>query len=90
MDLVGSGDLEAAGIAKMLELETKGSAKLRLADLEAEAAKVTISGIGRADLRVTSSLEATINGSARIHLSGSPAHMNVATNGSGRIVQTRD
>ncbi len=87
VNLAGSGDLVAAGTAKRLDIETNGSAELRLARLEAESAKVTISGSGRADLRVTSSLEATINGSGRIHLSGSPDHMNVATNGSGRIIQ---
>ena len=90
VNLAGSGDLVAAGTAKRLDLETNGSADLRLARLEAEVAKIRIAGSGRADLHVTSSLDATIYGSGRIHLSGSPDHMSVATIGSGRIIQKRE
>jgi hypothetical protein len=81
----GSGGVTVTGIVEVAEVEVSGSGTLRLAELDAQDVVVSVNGSGRADVRVSGSLVATVTGSGRIVYGGDPDSLETRIEGSGRI-----
>jgi hypothetical protein len=82
--LSGSGRIEAEGYADDARYTITGSGKIMALDLEAEEARVLISGSGDLYLNVFDELTGTISGSGNIYYIGRPS-VNVTITGSGRV-----
>jgi hypothetical protein len=69
----GSGEGQLAGRVAALKLSVSGRGKIAADQLQVGAARVSISGVGNADLWVTDSLSADISGAGHVHYRGQPA-----------------
>jgi len=71
-DLFGSGNVRIAGSAAHQRIRLAGSGAYRAPDLKSQAATVSISGSGDAELWVEQTLEARIAGSGDVRYYGAP------------------
>jgi hypothetical protein len=63
-----------------------GTGDLRLANLEARHADVTLSGTGRIEVHATRTLRASLPGTGSISYSGNPARVVESLTGTGAIL----
>jgi hypothetical protein len=70
--LSGAGNLEAAGTAQHLNLVLSGAGSFGGADLQAQTADVTLSGVGNAVVWATERLHATVSGVGWVNYYGDP------------------
>lgn len=84
-EVSGSGDFEARGRVKDLDISVRGSGDVDARDLVAEYAYVVIKGSGDVDVHATEELEAAIYGSGDITYFGDPKHISRRVAGSGDI-----
>ena len=70
--LSGAGSLAATGTADNLDLVLSGAGSFRGADLQAQTADVTLSGVGNAVVWVTNRLHATVSGVGWVDYYGDP------------------
>jgi hypothetical protein len=68
----GSGEGQLAGHVERLRLSVSGRGKISADQLQVGDARVSISGVGNADLWVTDSLNADISGAGHVHYRGQP------------------
>lgn len=80
----GSGTVQLSGTAHSQNFVASGSGKLQSFDLDTRLSTITISGSGKAEVKVQDSLNATISGSGTIFYKGD-AHVNQKVSGSGTI-----
>jgi hypothetical protein len=78
--LSGAGSLQAAGDVRQLDVVLSGAGSFQGANLQTEAADITLSGVGNAMVWVTKRLNVTISGVGWVEYYGSPL---VTKNGSG-------
>ncbi|MBA5805254.1 GIN domain-containing protein [Rhizobium changzhiense] len=87
VNIKGSGNSSATGIAYAVNLSISGSGEARFEGLTAQSATVQIRGSG--DAKVTAKVDAdvSISGSGNVELSGHPVMRRAEIKGNGRIVQ---
>lgn len=85
VEISGSGDVEASGRAKALEVELDGSGNAALRALATQRAEVEINGSGNITVQVSERLKAEINGSGDIRYAGDPPQVKAEVNGSGKV-----
>ena len=85
--IAGSGDVEAVGEVRSLDVRISGSGDLKLKQLQSQDCQIRINGSGDAELFVVDSLDARIAGSGDIAYYGNPAHVQAKVSGSGTITK---
>jgi hypothetical protein len=85
----GSGDAFLKGSADKAEVAISGSGALGARSFAVADARIIISGSGKAEIKATKSLDATVSGSGDIRYWGNPS-VTQRTNGSGRISKAGD
>jgi hypothetical protein len=85
----GSGDAYIKGSASSFEARISGSGTLGARGLATDEAKLTITGSGQAEIRVSKRLEAALSGSGSLRYWGRPA-VSQRISGSGRVSQAGD
>lgn len=83
----GAVNLNADGHVEKLEMRMSGAGHADLSRLVADAAKVTVDGVGNVIVNPRESLDATMNGVGAIFYTGSPRHVSTRMNGLGTIAQ---
>ncbi|MGY1605296.1 GIN domain-containing protein [Geodermatophilus sp. SYSU D00815] len=84
--LTGSGTVEAEGSAGTQEVLVQGSGDYAAVSLDSRRATVTVSGSGNAEVRVTETLAAVVEGSGDIRHSGG-ADVTSTVEDSGEVVE---
>jgi len=85
LTISGSGDIIGDGNVETLTGRINGSGDLLLKELHSKSIKININGSGDAELWVSNSLIAKINGSGDINYHGNPKTVESEINGSGEI-----
>lgn len=83
----GAAHLEADGHLDKLTVRMSGAGHADLSKLTANAATVTVDGVGSVIVNPRDSLDATMNGVGAILYTGSPRRVNTRMNGLGTIAQ---
>lgn len=83
----GSGNMQLEGKANDYRSEVNGSGDIDALNLQADKARIRISGSGEQRIWVLSLLDARIDGSGNIRYKGTPHTMNTEVNGSGKIIK---
>lgn len=83
----GAAHIEADGHLEQLTVHLSGAGHADLSKLVADAAKVTVDGVGSVVVNPRESLDATMNGVGAILYTGSPQRVNTRMNGLGTIGQ---
>lgn len=86
VNLRGTGDVRANGVADDLTLNIAGSGDADLGRLAVNSSKVRIAGSGKAALAPKDSADITIAGSGEIRFLEQPRHLQTHIAGSGRII----
>ncbi|WP_239805310.1 GIN domain-containing protein [Croceicoccus hydrothermalis] len=81
----GSGSFSGAGHARALNLDIAGSGLADMADLTAEIARISITGSGAGQFRSDGPVTATIVGSGRVRVDGTPT-CDINSLGSGAVL----
>lgn len=81
----GSGDVDAAGRARMVALDNSGSGYVDLAELKAQEAVVDVSGSGGGAVFATDKAKIDISGSGDVELRTEPKTVSSEITGSGEI-----
>jgi hypothetical protein len=81
----GAASIRASGELDQLTVHLAGAGHADLSRLAANAAKVTVDGVGSVLVNSKESLDATMNGVGAIFYSGSPRQVNSSMNGFGTI-----
>jgi len=85
LKISGSGNISGNGTVETLIGTINGSGDLLLKKLHSKSSKININGSGDAELWVSNSLIAKINGSGDISYYGNPENVESKINGSGEI-----
>lgn len=85
LDIAGSGDVEASGEVRIVDLEIAGSGEADLASLKAKEADVEIAGSGEATIAPTDRANIEIAGSGDVTLTTNPKSLTTDVSGSGDI-----
>ncbi|MBE2319343.1 DUF2807 domain-containing protein [Solirubrobacter sp. CPCC 204708] len=80
----GSGNVEARGSTPRLQVVSDGSGDAKLADLEADAAKVNADGSGNVEVRAADTLDVSLDGSGDVRYHGEP-RLTQHDDGSGEV-----
>ena len=89
LNIYGSGNMQATGSTRHLNVKIHGSGSARLAGLNSADARVAMFGSGDAIVRTNGELDAQIFGSGTVRYVGSPANIRTAHFGSGRVITAR-
>jgi hypothetical protein len=81
----GSGNLTADGTVDGLRASIAGSGDLRLVDLKAKKADVSIAGSGNATVSAEDSFSASVSGSGDVRYKGNPSNVQSNVAGSGSV-----
>jgi hypothetical protein len=81
----GALNMNADGHLEKLTVRLSGAGHADLSRLVADAATVTVDGVGSVIVNPRESLDATMNGVGAIFYTGSPSHVNTRMNGLGTI-----
>ena len=85
VEVMGSGDLKAAGTARSLKVMIAGSGSANMAGLKAEQAKVDVAGSGDTSFASDGDVSASIMGSGEVRVKGR-AQCRVTAMGSGKLI----
>ena len=85
LNIDGSGDIAGYGSSTHLIIKINGSGDVILKDLKSETTDITINGSGDAQIWVSNTILAVINGSGDIDYFGEPSNITSDINGSGEI-----
>jgi len=86
----GALNMNADGHLEKLTVRMSGAGHADLSRLVADAATVTVDGVGSVIVNPRESLDATMNGVGAIFYTGSPSHVNTRMNGLGTIGKRDD
>jgi hypothetical protein len=86
----GALNINADGHLEKLTVRMSGAGHADLSRLVADAATVTVDGVGSVIVNPRESLDATMNGVGAIFYTGSPSHVNTRMNGLGTIGKRDD
>lgn len=81
----GSGGVSIGGSASDQDIELRGSGDYDAPDLESTDARIVLQGSAMADMQVSGTLDAVIDGSGEIAYSGDP-HVTKKISGSGDLI----
>jgi hypothetical protein len=81
----GASSMYVQGSVTNLKVNFSGAGSLKAKGLQAQSAKVSLSGACSADLTVTESLDASVSGAGTIIYGGNPKRVEKEISGSGRI-----
>jgi len=87
MKISGSGDIKVNGFAKKFNLQLEGAGDVNASNLQAETAKINISGSGDCRVYATDKLYIQISGSGDVQFRGRPHEIKKKITGSGEIHQ---
>lgn len=87
VSISGSGKVTLNGQSEKTEIAISGAADIFAADMKSRDVEVAISGSGNAHVQATGKLEVAISGSGNVKYRGSPASVEQAVSGQGRIVK---
>lgn len=90
IEVTGAAHVTATGAVDELTVDMEGAGFADLSGLVANAATVTVDGVGRVVVHPKDTLNATMNGIGAILYAGSPREVNTHMNGLGTISQRRD
>jgi Putative auto-transporter adhesin, head GIN domain len=85
IEVEGAANIEADGRLEALTVRLAGAGHADLSRLVAEAAKVSVDGVGSVTVHPTDTLDATMNGVGAIFYIGNPREVNTRMNGLGTI-----
>lgn len=85
----GSGDMQATGRTRQLDVSIYGSGNARLGGLTAADVNAALYGSGSATVRASGELDAQVVGSGTLRYLGQPASVRRQRIGSGRIIAGR-
>jgi hypothetical protein len=85
--LSGAGMVKLAGDVIEQNLNLTGAGKLEAFDLDSRECKISVGGLGGAEISVTEKLEARIEGIGGIEYAGDPDEIITEINGLGKIEQ---
>jgi hypothetical protein len=88
--LSGAGMVKLAGEVNEQELDLNGAGKLEAFNLESRECKISVSGLGGAEIFVTEKLNARIEGIGGIEYTGDPEDLVTEINGFGKIKRSDD
>jgi hypothetical protein len=83
----GAGEIEASGTADQQDLTISGAGSMLLGSLCSCAARVSISGIGKASVHASDALEANVSGMGTVEYDGNPRVLSGVTSGIGTVVR---
>lgn len=83
----GAGDVNLSGTADNFSTKISGSGNIKSYDLLSKTCTVKVSGSGKHEVNVESSLSVDISGSGNVYYKGLPA-ITTSISGSGQIVST--
>ncbi len=86
VNIKGSGNSSATGIADTVNLSISGSGDARFEGLTAQSVTVKIRGSGDAKVTAKANADVSISGSGNVELSGQPVIRREEIKGSGRIL----
>jgi hypothetical protein len=81
----GVGNITASGNAKNLNLVLSGVGNAELEQLQAESATVKVSGVGKATVYASQSIDATTSGVGGVTVLGKPQDKKTKQSGIGKI-----
>jgi hypothetical protein len=87
LSINGSGNVEAEGKAKKVELDISGSGEADLRGLETGDARIALSGSGEAHVAPTGATEVDLAGSGDVYLTSKPSVLSSNVAGSGEVHQ---
>lgn len=87
-EVSGSGSITLKGYATSNDIVMSGSGNINAYDCELENAKVKISGSGVCELKVSSSLDAIVQGSGSVKHKGNTKNVSKKVYGSGSVDRT--
>lgn len=85
IDLSGASMVRLEGLAQMLTVDMSGAGSLDAARLITEACSVQISGVGKALVHATESLEASVSGLGKVEYLGDPKSVKGDVSGVGDV-----
>ncbi|MBL6448719.1 DUF2807 domain-containing protein [Fulvivirga sp. 29W222] len=85
--LTGSGNFDLSGYADRLRTVISGSGNINAFALNTNTCNVAISGSGNSFINVDEAITGSITGSGNVYYRGFPATIDVATPGSGRVIE---
>jgi hypothetical protein len=88
-DVSGAGDVTLKGTAQMVNATVSGAGDLKASNLEADKAKVKVSGAGDAKVYAKQSLDAEVSGAGDIIYKGTPTDRNVNISGAGSVRESK-
>lgn len=88
-NISGAGDVTLKGTAQMVDATVSGAGELKASNLEAEKAKIKVSGAGDAKVYAKQSLDAEVSGAGDIIYKGNPAERNVNISGAGSVRESK-
>lgn len=86
----GSSRIKLRGNSGNLDVTTSGSSIINAYELEAEKAKIVLSGSSRVRVTVNKDIDARVSGSGNIRYKGNPEKVNTKTSGSGKVTKDSD
>ena len=85
-NIAGSGEIDADGQTKNLNLSISGSGSFVAPQLISEKATIQLTGSGNIVTQVTQEVSGNISGSGAVTISGHPKGQNLSKNGSAQVV----
>ncbi len=85
LDISGAGAVELSGTADEQDISMSGAGGYDGSDLISRICKISISGVGGAEVFVTEDLEATVSGIGGVSYSGNPANVHSDISGLGSV-----
>ncbi len=85
IEIKGSGDVQATGRARVVNVQIKGSGDVDLSELKAESGYLGVKGSGDIRAVITESVSASVMGSGDIKIKGNPTNRSVQEKGSGSV-----
>ncbi|CAN5181596.1 head GIN domain-containing protein [soil metagenome] len=87
LEVNGSGNVEAEGKTKKVDLQVSGSGSAHLRELETGDARIAVSGSGEAYVAPTGATDVDLAGSGDVYLSRKPSALSSNVAGSGEVHQ---
>ena len=88
-DISGAGDVHLKGSVAVLTADVSGAGDLKASNMEADKAKIKVSGAGDAKVNVKQTLDADVSGAGSIIYKGNPAERNVVISGAGSVRESK-
>lgn len=90
INVSGAGSVEVKGTVDEQNVQMSGAGDYDARDLLSQHCKISISGVGSADINVEQSLDASVSGVGGITYRGNPADIQTEVSGLGSIEKSED